>query len=755
MTINKMSRCFMNGKVCIYEREIDNLYNNKKKSDVEKKAFVIMPFEDQLNLLYQLEIAPFFRRGGGDPEDETNQGDPEYKCIPERADDIRQMGFIICEKICKKIQEASYIVADLSLDNPNVFYELGLAAALRKEIIPICIEDVKTNKDREDKDRGVYLSSKLGIDNLLRYPRFGTIKSKIRGCSWQTEKCFHNFVHTSGYSIAIIEASGHKIRGSTECDEGYEFGKICQTAVGTAISQIFSTENMKQEQKSELSNLYNMHKTELFATKLLNSQSSLNDVIEACKKAACILVDISDHKEVLNFFWLGYIHGIGGNAIPIASYGGPNSSKENISPFDIRALWQISFKEDHPIDLLNPLKNILEHIYLREAKNLNRESFWKDILKDNQVSVFLGSLYLGHLRRNTIGDWDYRAAAEITSYLSASKETMKITLESPIPKLVSQTEDKSIDTYIDSLKKQLKENNSIIIGSADVNDLTEIALCEILKQKSFTQIPNNKDMKFKGYIAYKQYSKHDLDTRDSNVPSVSSRSSEVTLDNAFYIREEGDSDIRGFLIRESGRPDELMKADHCNPGDIKTGCVNELYGQLVVAKDPDTEKWIVIISGISGPATLGIAQMLTGCMYEEFTVNKIKVADSKEEQEKYTKDLIEIKKCVKTVADKNKTFTDKVIIPSLEADDFRVPYDNLSESMLSSLFKIIKDETRKIGNSFKGVNALITVHVYYPSIKEGYSNDERKVIIWEFSNISPYVGQQWFNPNNLRCTYTD
>lgn len=745
MSTDKLSKCFMNGKSCIYERELDSAKDECRKTRTEKRAFTIMPFEKKLNLLYKLEVAPFFRRGGLDL-------DSDYRCTIERADDITRTGFIICEKICKKIQEADYIVADLSFDNPNVFYELGLASALQKEIIPICINDnPDKNKRRED-----YLKKQLNLPKLLFYPYFDVIEQKIKDFSWKPKKYFSGTMYTSG-NIVILEAYNHNIKSSIENEEKYSFGKLCQTTVNTAVSQIFSIENMNQEQKTELKKLYK-DKLEQNTPILLNSRSSYGDVSRACENAACFLVDISDHNEISNFFWLGYIHGLGGNVIPITSYNMADSSSKNISPFDIRALWQISFDEENPIDLLNSLKDILEHIYLQKAKNLDKESFWKDILKNNQVSIFLGSIYLGQQRRNTIGDWDYRTAAEITSYLSTSKETMKITLESPISKLESQIKDEDMESYIDSLKKQLNNKNCIIIASPDVNDLAEIALCEILDQKPFTLITETSN-KFKGYIAYKKYKPNPDDSKNQTRKNP--------LPNAFYMREEGEQDERGFRIRESSRADKEIVNPHYNPDneltahdkpynsndelstDDKTDCVHILSGQLVVAKNLTTDKWIVIISGISGPATLGIAQMLTGCMYEEFTVKKIKAPDDESGKKKYLEDL-------KKIEDKIKYVEDKTVKPDRSGSygkaSTAVQYNNLSEHMLNQINDIIKSEVEKKSGTFRGVNVLINVYVYYPSTKENgfYEHDDRKVVIWEFTDVESSI-TNWYNPNNLSC----
>jgi uncharacterized protein YjbI with pentapeptide repeats len=56
-----------------------------------------------------------------------------YTC--RRADDY--YGRVVLEDLWRRINEAAFIIADLTAHNPNVYYELGIAHALGKEIIPI------------------------------------------------------------------------------------------------------------------------------------------------------------------------------------------------------------------------------------------------------------------------------------------------------------------------------------------------------------------------------------------------------------------------------------------------------------------------------------------------------------------------------------------------------------------------------------------------------------------------------------------
>jgi len=56
-----------------------------------------------------------------------------YTC--HRADDY--YGRVVLEDVWLRINEAAFIIADMTSLNPNVFYELGIAHTLGKDIIPI------------------------------------------------------------------------------------------------------------------------------------------------------------------------------------------------------------------------------------------------------------------------------------------------------------------------------------------------------------------------------------------------------------------------------------------------------------------------------------------------------------------------------------------------------------------------------------------------------------------------------------------
>lgn len=85
------------------------------------KIFVIMPFEDDLDRVYEEFVRDPLAEKGYDVS---------------RADDI-SADQNIPRSIVRGIYEADLIVADITRQNPNVYYELGIAHVLRKPCLHI------------------------------------------------------------------------------------------------------------------------------------------------------------------------------------------------------------------------------------------------------------------------------------------------------------------------------------------------------------------------------------------------------------------------------------------------------------------------------------------------------------------------------------------------------------------------------------------------------------------------------------------
>jgi nucleoside 2-deoxyribosyltransferase len=106
--MSKAIRCFKTGGPCTV--------------DVQEKphsVFVIMPFAEAFDDVYELGIKASVEALG-------------WEC--QRADEMIHNRDIMCQ-VCQGIRQARFIIADLTDRNANVFYELGMAHALEKDVI--------------------------------------------------------------------------------------------------------------------------------------------------------------------------------------------------------------------------------------------------------------------------------------------------------------------------------------------------------------------------------------------------------------------------------------------------------------------------------------------------------------------------------------------------------------------------------------------------------------------------------------------
>lgn len=90
------------------------------------------------------------------------------KC--ERVDDIQE-DFVINEKIVECIRKAKLLIVDLTGNRPNVYYELGYARALGKQIILLCKAGDKPHFDVSNQNTIFYTNSTTlegGLKTRLR-----------------------------------------------------------------------------------------------------------------------------------------------------------------------------------------------------------------------------------------------------------------------------------------------------------------------------------------------------------------------------------------------------------------------------------------------------------------------------------------------------------------------------------------------------------------------------------------------------------
>lgn len=97
----------------------------------KKSVFVAMPFSEEFEDIYQFGIYSAVRRAG-------------YVC--EKVDESVFTGNIV-ERITDGIQQAEFVIADLSLERPNVYLEVGFAWGLKRPVVLVAREGQRLHFD--------------------------------------------------------------------------------------------------------------------------------------------------------------------------------------------------------------------------------------------------------------------------------------------------------------------------------------------------------------------------------------------------------------------------------------------------------------------------------------------------------------------------------------------------------------------------------------------------------------------------------
>jgi Nucleoside 2-deoxyribosyltransferase len=90
-------------------------------SSKSRKAFVVMQYTEPYNILYEQVIEPITK---------------DFGVESTRADETFGPGFIMADMM-RQIEQSDLVIAEITPNNPNVFYEVGYAHALKKPTILI------------------------------------------------------------------------------------------------------------------------------------------------------------------------------------------------------------------------------------------------------------------------------------------------------------------------------------------------------------------------------------------------------------------------------------------------------------------------------------------------------------------------------------------------------------------------------------------------------------------------------------------
>ena len=136
-------------------------YLNRKVTIEDDLCFVLMPFAVDLTEVFFNGIKPIVESLG-------------YRC--QRADEHFGSSPIMFE-IFNDILKAGCIIADLTGSNPNVFYELGIAHALKRNVILLKQAGSKVPFDLMGIRHYEYEDSFKGINGLRNFLTAAITKS--------------------------------------------------------------------------------------------------------------------------------------------------------------------------------------------------------------------------------------------------------------------------------------------------------------------------------------------------------------------------------------------------------------------------------------------------------------------------------------------------------------------------------------------------------------------------------------------------
>lgn len=614
----------MTGKGCVYTDVIERSIKERKKNG-EYMGFSVMPFRDNINVFFRNCLSLYFSNNF------------EGKVALQRADEVRRPGIIICEGICKRIQESDFITADVSLPNPNVFYELGLAYGIHHKIVVIYHDAAPFGKEI------VELLKQLGCRPFPYHDLDPILKGDFDRPQnvWQWSSVDSQYP-TETPRILLYEHQMPMDPGAKALDEKAKdsdillsFATHVRSAVGLGVLSI-AEDLVKKQSVQPVIHSYLETINGFKEALLVKTDSRLMEIQAQVESAYCMIIRTGFRGcHPMSYFWLGYGHARGKNIIPVTVLKDRDDHVEDLA-FDIRAQRHMFFYEKAPASFERELTSSLKQMIDGDFADWSRKRLWNQILgRRGQVSIFTGALHNENFGREMIGDWDLRAASELTSYFA--RQQYRATIENPVytpeyPKRIGP----KLDVYITRLKEMLTDKNCILIASPDVNPLTEIVLGQVYG------IPSNRLFSDNSRRDLSQFPNAIVVVKQKRVAVPEGKISEAPR---FFYREipQNEGTLgRGFESAQliNGKIlEEFVSQVDTEQDEFR------VYGQIVILPNPfrtdgQAQRYIVILNGVSGPATFALTHVLTGGVTKEFVAYSPEF-DAEAKSENIVRQLVE------------------------------------------------------------------------------------------------------------------
>lgn len=555
-------KCFISGEDCQYSMDVD-----------PRSVFVISPFGYPFDDIYGDEnngdgIAGLVSKIDHQDVDVDNEHpNIKGKLKAERADQAFQLGFVMCQRICREIQRAKFIIADISKPNPNVFYELGFSYGLNKKIILI---------GQKSLEKAFTFSLVRHNESYIQYRSLQDFK--------RTDMFLKAFKKPIVNSLNLPAQPKSKILNLI--NEGHTIQGLHERILNESITELKGGNN------PETKPLKNNWRVETRPLSLFSRIDEITNDLEDCK--ICV-VDSSfygrrstDSNPYL-FFCLGLGHGLQKEVVPLTNR--PASS--DILPFDVRGLWHIFFKDLK--ELKEQFKSIMPKIdenWSEEQENYLYKRIWDPILQNGELHIMTCARDTDEEHRGPrthIDKWDYNTVLQLVHFLALKYPKAHVNISEPISKILdNEIQKEGKEKIMEKIENQLMDKDCIIVGSPDVSDLAEIVLAKLHDIEPYKK----ERQKFNGYAIIKKLQ-----------PNKTS--------SFYWERKQNEKDCICLYKEKAGR-----YAFYKN--DVKKGTV---WGFLTIANNPFTSskktRKIMILSGFTGIVTCAIARLLTDDKFQD------------------------------------------------------------------------------------------------------------------------------------------
>lgn len=586
------------------------------EKDISNEVFVVSPFGYPFDEVFENVI--------------KKKGEQELRLKISRADLALQLGYVMCQRICRKIIESEFILVDISNPNPNVYYEAGLGYSMRRGVIFLANENMKNLYRFGLNGKCDYYLTYRSIDELkISDKSLAKTSSSKKGKTKQkclqyakrkpcliSEKDFSEvrdrFNYFSQKQIVIFENSNAPL---------VDFhSKVFQEITAAKIDKLLAGKTHDKSEYEKLKFFKDHRKNWKINVVPLNQNLKLNDLVATIKDATICIIDTTQYQEKVNpyiFFCLGLAHGFEREVIPIT-----NRQIKTKHPFDTRGLWHIFYNNKK--ELKDQFLQILPSIFwkLESAKDNNLvKKLWDPFFDDKKIGIFTCARDVenhnvthktttknsqdltcsGRGKRTNIDKFDYKTVTEFSYFIVQNYQNAEIRFDKPRSKKnydeLKELQNKNeLVRLIEKIKgKTIEYGDCIIVGSADVNDYTEVNLAAVHKIEPYYTLVKTKRQWDKAVAVLKKkafiFEKPEVDHSDSKFASTFYK-----VGRKSAIHWYGD---RPYVCTETPANNELA---------------GTTYGVLTIADNPfvqDKRRKIMVLSGFTGIATYGISQLLT------------------------------------------------------------------------------------------------------------------------------------------------